>query len=233
MRRIQFVPFALPEGTIKNHVTCLFDLLDVICLYMCRYCTGGQIAGFCSPGYYCPSGSYTAKGMGVTSPVDSKCSPGFYGSSSGNTEVTCSGQCNAGYYCEAGSTSPTQAECAAGRRGDKGQVSADCSGPCTGGYYCPNGNPNEVPCGGANVYCPTGSSAPQAVGAGYFSTPATGSATLRSARDQAMPGSYASNGVEYKCPEGTYCAGTGLTAITGYCPPGKVIQNVISYHIYI
>jgi hypothetical protein len=59
------------------------------------------------------------------------------------------------------------------------------------------------------------------VGAGYFSTPASTDATLRIAREQAQPGSFALNGVENICPEGSFCAGTGLTGISGYCPAGS------------
>jgi len=81
---------------------------------------------------------------------------------------------------------------------------------------------NQIACGAVNLYCPTGSSAAQPVGAGYYTTP-NGPSTLvtqRTARSLAQPGSYASNGVLVTCPQGTYCAGLGLTTFTGYCDPG-------------
>lgn len=61
--------------------------------------------------------------------------------------------------------------CPPGRYGSTfGLSTGDCSGYCDPGYYCPEGSNNSKPfeCGSPDVFCPPGSSVPQAVDIGYY-----------------------------------------------------------------
>lgn len=110
----------------------------------------GGVNKFCPEGSYepqtVPSGSYS---IPVSAPVDIRqgatvCEPGFwcsggvrtpcpigrYGSTSGLTVGTCTGECDAGFYCPAGSASSQQEEC--------GQ------GDFPASMYCPQGTQQRV-----------------------------------------------------------------------------------------
>ena len=80
------------------------------------YCPAGSFSPTsvtCPSGAYCPAASanYTLCDPGQYSPAGSDmclaCAAGFYGSTSGMTVPTCTGDCSAGYACPAGSTSST------------------------------------------------------------------------------------------------------------------------------
>lgn len=58
--------------------------------------------GFCSPGFYCPTGS--------TSPRQFACPAGRYGTG-GSIDANCTGICNGGYFCPLNSTSPYEKIC--------------------------------------------------------------------------------------------------------------------------
>jgi hypothetical protein len=99
-------------------------------------------------------------------------------------------------------------ECPAGRFGAAaGLASPDCSGACAAGYYCPSGSTSatQLPCGGADVFCPANSGTPTAVTPGYFSS-GTVDATVRTMQEVVSDGMYSVHGVRYKCPAGTYGA---------------------------
>ncbi|OQR99844.1 hypothetical protein ACHHYP_04245 [Achlya hypogyna] len=120
-------------------------------------------------------------------------------------------------------------------------TSAYCSPAlCPAGYYCPLGTIKAVPCGGAGVYCPQGSSVPTAVSIGYYTITTTtlnGDAaalyvpgaegmltglSTRVAQVPCEPGTFCINGVKQLCPAGTYGATSGLASpvCTAPCPPG-------------
>ena len=153
----------------------------VVCLAG-KYSTGGQ--GVCTN---CSVGQYStvvanAVGCGV-------CPAGRYGSTTGLSTQSCSGNCSAGYFCPAGSTNSTDSMCPAGtysfagasactpcpvgRYGlNSGLALATCSGNCSAGYY---GNATGLTtsiCSGpcpAGFACPAGSTAPVACLPGNYS----------------------------------------------------------------
>ena len=68
-------------------------------------------------------------------------------------------------------------KCPVGRYGSSsGLSSPSCSGYCAPGYYCEEGSPSatQYPCGGADRFCPPGSTIAQYVHVGYY----TGTAAL-------------------------------------------------------
>ena len=123
-------------------------------------------AGFCSPGYFCPTGSTSAqqvecglhRGASVYCPAGAArpvaVSPGYY-STGGyektvglpqNTTRTGQMRCEPGHYCIAG----MKIQCPAGSFGsDVGLASADCTGACEPGHFCPPGSvsPRQYRCG--------------------------------------------------------------------------------------
>jgi hypothetical protein len=81
------------------------------------------VAGPCTIGHYCPSGSATE--------ID--CPPGKY--CGGPNLATFSGDCNAGYYCISRATTSTPT------------VLATHGGAiCPTGFYCPVGSAAAIPC---------------------------------------------------------------------------------------
>ena len=73
-----------------------------------------------------------------------------------------------------------------------------CSGPCAAGYFCGQGSTTATAseCGGESFYCPPGSSAPNPVSPGFFTTGGSGPTT----RTAAQP-----------CSLGHFCIGDGLS----------------------
>ena len=105
----------------------------------------------------CPQGSFCPPGA----PTNYPCPAGFFGSSSGLRDVTCSGVCSAGRVCDPGATgSEGQKPCPAGYYCLSGTGSNGPVPPiqCPEGHYCPEGSkvPTVCPDG---VYCPKGTSA--------------------------------------------------------------------------
>lgn len=141
---------------------------------------------------------------------------------------SCSGfrSCEAGYFCENG----TKFQCPGGSYGSStGLTSSSCSGLCSAGFYCPPGSSvhTAYTCGGANKYCPEGSSAPLPVPSGYYSVDSNGLDTVDSQHSRSniliCPlGYWCSEGVKYTCPAGTYGSATGLSdaSCSGLCPQG-------------
>ena len=122
----------------------------------------------CEPGYYCAAAS--------TSTKSAPCPSGYYCASRSQPLL----RARAGYYvdsnrsrelpCEPGSfcVGGISTLCAAGTYGVEPALTS-CSGPCPAGYFCPDGTATPQACGGADVYCPAGSTAPRPVLPGFYS----------------------------------------------------------------
>ena len=143
-----------------------------------HFCTEGLEMKVCPKGHYC-----TATGM--SEPL--VC---------GNSTVFCREgsiepqPVTEGFYSVGGSSNATRAEetiapkghfakdgilfeCPRGHYGNtSGLFTDDCSGICEAGWYCPTASTNarQVACGGENHICPKGSSSPQPVRDGYYTT---------------------------------------------------------------
>jgi hypothetical protein len=137
----------------------------------------------CSVAYYCPGDDTRIL-----------CPAGRYGSTTGLTSSSCSGQCQAGYYCPAGSSSAT-------------------ANSCTVGSFCPSGSSSDADCG-VGHYCPTTISR-------YICPAGTYCSGLRATSSTLCPaGSYCTEGAASPtlCTAGSYCpAGSTTTLGAGQC----------------
>ena len=75
------------------------------------------------------------------------CPAGRYGSETGLSDASCSGECAQGYYCEAGSVSAKAAACAEGTYGAAAGLvaQANCT-VCLAGTYCFAGSTSPTSC---------------------------------------------------------------------------------------
>ncbi len=103
-----------------------------------------------------------------------------------------------------------------------GLQGAACSGACSSGYVCTAGSVTSTaaPCGSATLYCPGGSGAALDIPVGWYSTPETADAALRSGGSPCVPGEYCVLGERRNCSGGSYSAASGLTSCDR-CPPGE------------
>lgn len=142
-----------------------------------HYCSGGKIS-VCPKGHYCNSTGMTEPFVcgnpNVYCPegsVEPKLvTRGFY-SIGGGSNTTRQDQTIApkGYYAKEG----LLFECPGGHYGNSsGLFHDDCSGICNAGWYCPPASisPRQKACGSENYFCPEGSSFPQPVREGYYTT---------------------------------------------------------------
>ncbi len=109
----------------------------------------------CPRGHFCPSASVQPQ----------RCPAGTWGGAEGLATPDCSGPCRAGYYCPEGSTSAAQVLCAAGA--DAAPEEPLPAGAQEGVTYGSATGLTGVRLRDA-VFCPPGSSAPQAVLAGHI-----------------------------------------------------------------
>lgn len=115
------------------------------------YCPGGT-----SPEIACPAGTYGSQTGLSTASCTGQCGAGYWGTVQ-QLSRTCSGFCDAGYWGGLGQTASTcSGQCNAGSWGSPGQSSPSCSGLCIGGYW-----------GGAGQTSPTCSGQCSAVRAGH------------------------------------------------------------------
>ena len=151
----------------------------------------------CPPGHYCVSGNME------------ECPPGTYGNITGLSSSTCSGLCPLGYYCPTGTVSFEDYPCSNGYYGSEfGLWNNTCSGVCSPGYFCPPSSTNStsIRCGGAHVYCPSGSDRPLPVPFGWCSGPTDSDPSTRS--EIFFPDSH------HLCMNGTYPF--SISSILGY-----------------
>jgi hypothetical protein len=197
-------PHLVPNGSLSTPVDADYDVR-----------TGVTV---CVPGLYCVDG------------VAQVCPAGWYGAASNAT--ACDGMCEAGFFCSMGSSSSREYPCPAGRYGaTPGLTSPYCSGPCPAGYLCPRvgtSDPFATPCGDASVYCPAGSTAPQPVPLGLYSTPISSDPAHRSGVAGCPAGSYCVHGVAFLCSAGRFgfrvnssdALCDGKCTVGHYCPAG-------------
>lgn len=157
--------------------------------------SSGQSAveGYCSPGYYCPSGS--------TSSTATPCDAGSFRRLSGGRSQSDCAVCPAGYYCGSGTSVPTI--CPAGKYCAE---STSTPASCPAGTYFPNtGATRESDCYECTpgYYCATSglTSVTGQCTAGYY---CTGGATTAT---------------QTTCPTGGYCIAGTVDPIS--CPVGK------------
>ncbi|XP_071497013.1 uncharacterized protein [Diadema antillarum] len=154
---------------------------------------GKSYGDVCTPGHYCPNGTYA--------PIP--CPAGTFLDSSGAAERDDCIQCSAGYYCETQGKTNVTAQCAEGFYCTRG---ADTSNPsdgmtgdiCPVGHYCELGSVAPVP-------CPNGT---------YVNHTGAESCYVCPAGRQCIHGDTAD-----PCPQGYYCPeGTGYNVVA--CPAG-------------
>ena len=205
-------------------------------------------SGPCAAGYYCRSGSISDRqfSCGNVTVYCPKASPtpilvekGYYSVSEHYilTSISYAGpnsthdsqlKCEVGYYCVDG----VKYQCPSGTYGwfEGANDVSDCR-TCQSGHYCPShpGPPTtedtQVPCGGASLYCPPGSSKPLDVDVGHYSISESEMMKddrFRSEQVLCPPGFHCQNGIKTKCPRGTYGEVSGLVSktCTGLCPRG-------------
>ena len=141
---------------------------------------------FCSHGIkqVCPKGHY-CNTSGMTEPIP--CGDSSVLCREGSVEPHLVAK---GYYSIGGSSNATREDekiapkghfakdgilfqCPSGHYGDTlGLFTDDCSGVCEAGWYCPTAStsPRQVACGNENFFCPKGSSHPEMVRHGYYTT---------------------------------------------------------------
>ena len=151
--------------------------------------TGADACSICEPGKYQVSPYIECQ----------LCPIGSYSSAYGS--ISCE-YCSSGHY---GNTT--------------GLSSSSCTGVCDAGYWCGDGStrPKQLPCGSRSVYCPTASSRPQPVTAGYYSSTPAAQNTDNTMTEQ------------QPCDIGSYCDGSGFARP---CSPGRY-QNQTATSICI
>lgn len=184
----------------------------------------------CDPGYYCETAS-------ILKPTG-QCFVGFYCSLAATSPN--SSECEQGTYCEIGSSQPT--DCPKGMYGSDSQLTAlsDCticppgsycgsprlsapSGDCSAGFFCSNASEEASPVG--SLYgdeCPVGHYCPQASGQPIACAAGTYQPNTRRTNETAC----------LDCDPGSYCSGTGLFAVTGYCSEGMYNLDGMRYFRY-
>lgn len=192
-------------------------------------------SGPCPEGHFCVEGSVMPSECGnhtVFCPLGSATPllvmAGYYSVPAGGDSKrrTSEKKCEPGHFCDQG----IRKYCLPGTWGGTfGLISAHCDGPCEAGFFCPLGSqsPQEVMCGDATRYCPIGSHLPIAVAAGYYST--GGNESTRFGQTVSPMGHFASLGLLFVCPAGTYGASEGLTTalcsgrclVPGYYCPAR------------
>ena len=138
-----------------------------------------------------------------------------------------------------------QTNCPAGKWSDVAGLGTVCTLNCSAGYVCASGASSATAqeCGGQQYYCPSGSSVPLQVGAGYYSyggakaSTATSRALCPGPLDSASNGSavYCDGSGDIKpCPAGSFGNTSGLSSASCsgactagyYCPSGAANSTV-------
>lgn len=211
--------------------------------------------GPCERGYFCPAGSTapTERACGdarffcpVGAGERSATRPGYRATDAGigpRAGFSAEALCEMGGHCDKG----VRTLCPPGTFSNVSGVqalNASVCFACYAGYVCPRRGHvegDQDPCGGDDVYCPTGSSTPQAVRPGYYSTFSknlvgretinvirTASTRLRAVGEAPCPeGTYCEKGLVFPCPPGRYGKRAASTnrACDGPCAAGHFCAN--------
>ncbi|CAK8677709.1 unnamed protein product [Clavelina lepadiformis] len=190
-------PILCPNGTYTLNTTDRLESPEE-CLPcpVGKYCTGGQIKGDCSAGFFCASRSYSPTADESLDPCPSG--------------ATCAGPCPAGFYCRVGEVDPQPCPDNTIRVNPGASKVEDCL-HCPAGLWCHTGNP--VPdlcpagyfCSGLNTSDCTMDAGPQPCPL-YTYRNSTGGVKS----DDCIP-----------CPPGFSCNETGLSDYQySACEPG-------------
>ncbi|OAF70026.1 hypothetical protein A3Q56_02216, partial [Intoshia linei] len=219
--------------------------LDCPSGYFCLNAATDYQSNTCPVGYYCPSGTkistqfpcpigtFNDKTTRKSTDSCKKCTGGNYCNAIGINKPT--GPCLGGYYCKTTATSknPSSDICLKSTYCPAGSVLPLQCKPgsycaldglllptalCDAGYFCPFGmvkaNAVSSACP-AGQYCKKGSITPILCPRGTFLSTTTNDVITKCT----------------KCTAGSYCFGTGLTAVTAlctagyYCPEGRKVGN--------
>ena len=177
--------------------------------------TTPDCSGSCEKGYYCPPASTNAT-QNLCGSEDRYCPPGsgewlqvpqgFFSAplaSPPNQRYEVE-QCPRGSWCQGG----IRKLCPPGRFGNGTALSIpDCTGPCAAGYYCERGAivANEHDCGGIEVFCPEGSSAPARAMPGEYTVPQMSGESVRKGSSLCEEGSWCINGTKNQCHPVCHC----------------------------
>lgn len=172
------------------------------------WCAGGlnKWNGECSPGHYCPEGSW--------SPTTYPCPAGTYSNEIGLTSEDECLPCPEGSYCGEGFTVPVLCPVGTysnvtntiGMGPSNNEGERNCM-ECPAGYYCQLGSKNPIECG-TSKYSISGQGCCDVCLTGYY-------CPLNETSEEAM--------LQYRCPAGMYCpAGQGSipTQYSNACPKG-------------
>ena len=183
----------------------------------------------CTEGFYCSGGVPYPCGLAsvycpAAAPSPVPVESGYFSTPEGSvaTQRTGQEQCGAGYFCVGG----VRSQCPAGRYGDTdGLSSSECSGECDAGYFCAAGSTSSTAavCGGADVYCPMGTTSRRLASDGVYTVGGAG-VTTRSDVSLCLKGHWCSGGVSTPCAAGRYGAsdGSGNAECSGACQAGYV-----------
>ena len=142
--------FTCPEGSVVQiPASCEAGTYLDSASDACVGCPAGSVcAGGVSQPRPCPRGGYCV--ANVSQPTD--CPAGRYGSVTGLTDASCSGECAQGYFCEVGSVSAKAAPCAEGSYGNATglEAQANCTA-CPEGHSCGVGVSQPTPCSPGTV----------------------------------------------------------------------------------
>ena len=143
--------------------------------------TSSDCSGPCRAGHWCPARStrddvhvcgdtnvYCPEGSSWPIPVD----VGYFtvgNATTGPDRRSTETRCPEGHYCT--QVDGIKRRCPSGRYGSAlGLLTPACSGGCAAGYYCPinSTRPDQVECGGPQLYCPALASLPTPVRVGHY-----------------------------------------------------------------
>ena len=162
---------------------------------------GGASLDFRTGQSLCPIGTYCSGGVKYMAPR------GKYTDTTGVSGLGSATPCPGGTF---GSTD--------------GLTTVACSGVCQEGFYCPPGSalPNGTSCGGAALFCPSGSEAPVAVSPGYYTVDTSTWEMRRTGQVQCTRGYFCKDGKRVVCSEGK------TIATRWYCPKFGMSEPLVT-----
>ena len=218
---------------------------------MCQQCSGGMYCPFynatspylpCAAGYFCKSGSNSAKPESGHTGIAGPCTRGNYCPSNTTNPIPCPAGtysnithlklrdnctlCQNGHYCAGTGLTDVSGPCNAGYYCKEGSSTKTpdtvtvSGGPCTVGHYCPNRTTNPIPCPPGTYNNVTGQAECQKCCASYYCSQKTTECTNLCPKGKYCP---ENTGTPLDCPKGTYNAFFGKQSLSECvpCEPGK------------